>query len=188
MRAVLGIVAASCCGIALAFAQAPDLPKPETQDTPAPSANTSVPAVASSPAPELLPPDVLTPRERVPENAAPAAGVPSLPQLDEAFKQKPISNTAALNDAHAEFRQLKNRVVNRAKVKAAFRAAQAAPTDFEKRKLLRRYYDIFFDEMIAIAPRPEFVGYLNDRKKEQLAALAQPRVRPTPSPSAAAKQ
>jgi hypothetical protein len=169
---------ASCFACAFLSAQEPELPKPETQE--------SAPVTVSpSPRPDLFPPDILSPAERA---ASPAPSIPALstlPQLDEAFKPKPISATAGTAQNHAEWRALSNQVANRQNVRAARRLADTASTDLEKRKLLRRYYDILYGEMLLLATRPELRAYLADRKKDQLNALAQARVRPTPTPSPA---
>jgi hypothetical protein len=174
------------CGFGcVLLAQEPDLPKPETQE-PALSPTTtdaSVPNASPSPTPDLIPPDVLPPTERAASRVPTIPNLPTLPQLDEAFKQKPISPTASAAENHAQWRELKNQVVNREDVRAAHRAAEAAHTDLQKRILLRRYYEIFYGEMIALATKPELKAYINDRKNDQLNTLHQPRVRPTPTPT-----
>ncbi len=167
----------SCLGCAV-FAQEPELPTPETQAT--------APLNASpSPRPDLFPPDILTPAERASSPAPPIPALPTLPQLDEAFKPKPLNATAGVAQSHAEWRALNNQVANRENVRTAHRLADADSTDLEKRKLLRRYYEILYGEMLALATKPELRAYLGDRKKDQLNALTQSRVRPTPTPSPA---
>jgi len=162
-----------------ALAQELPLPNPETQD--AVPGTTSVLTSSPSPAPELIPADVLPAIDRGASPAPPSANEPAIPKLDEIFRQNPLSAAAENSRRHAEWRQLQNRVVNDAKVKEALRLADAAGTDLEKRKLLRSYYQIFFGKMIALASTPEMKAYLNERKKNQLNALPQPRVRPEPA-------
>ncbi|MDQ2945036.1 MAG: hypothetical protein M3Y27_03705 [Acidobacteriota bacterium] len=164
----------SCFAGAVLFAQEPELPKPETEDR--------APTNASpSPRPDLFPPDILTPAERAASPAPPIPSLPTLPQLDEAFKPKPLNATIGTAQNHAEWRALNNQVANRENVRAARLLANAAATDLEKRKLLRRYYEILYSEMVALATKPELRAYLADRKKDQLNGLAQSRVRPTPT-------
>ena len=158
----------------LAEAQEPPLPQPDTQETPPPAA--PVPSV-----PQLIPDDVLPP-------ATPVPSAPSLPQLDEVFKDNPLTQAAADQRARIEWRKLRNVVANDATVKAARAEAEAARTDLQKRKLLRRYYEMLYAKMMPHASSPEVRRYLQDRKRDQLNALPQPRVRPetvpSPSPSA----
>ncbi len=166
----------SCFASAFLSAQEPDLPKPDSQE--------SAPVTASpSPRPDLFPPDILSPAERAASPAPTIPVLPTLPHLDEAFIPKPLSATAGTAQNHAEWRALNNQVANRENVRAARRLADAASTDLEKRKLLRRYYEILYAEMFALASKPELRAYLGDRKKDQLNALAQTRVRPTPTPA-----
>jgi hypothetical protein len=139
---------AICFASAFLFAQEPELPKPETQE--------SAPATASpSPRPDLFPPDILSSAERAASPVPTIPALPTLPHLDEAFIPKPLSATAGIAQNHAEWRALNNEVANRENVRAARRLADAASTDLEKRKLLRRYYDILYSEMLALASKPE---------------------------------
>ncbi len=170
-----------CLGLAAVRADEPPLPKPETQDDATPSPSASVPP---PPPTQLIPDDVLPLRDR---SAAPAPGTPAfptIPQLDEGFKANPLSAAAEDYRRRLEWRKLQNKLVNDGEVKAAFASAQGARTDLEKRKLLRRYYELYYGKMIAMAAAPDLKAYLNNRKTEQLNTLPQPRVRPTPTPSA----
>ena len=104
-----------------------------------------------------------------------------IPQLDESFRQNPVSATAENARKHEEWRQLQNRVANDAEIKAALRTADAAHTDLEKRRLLRTYYEIYFGKMITLASNPEIKTYLVARKAtaRRFAATARP---PVPDP------
>ena len=162
-------------------AQDTPLPKPATQD-PAPLEPTPTPetAPASPPAaPDLIPADILPPPDRA--APVPLPDIPTIEQLDEGLKPPPLSPAAEGYRLHVEWRKLRNQVQNDPAVKAAFARAEAARTDLEKRKLLARYQELFYRKMTAIAP-PEMKAYLDDRKKEQLASLPQPRVRPETAP------
>ncbi len=184
LRTVLIVVGLR--GLAL-FGQEPEppLPKPDTQDSPSPGPIRSAASPSPSPEaqPDLIPPDIMSPAERAASPPPSIPSLPTLPQLDEAFKKKPISSTAGVAEKHAQWRALKNQVANREDVRAARRAADAASTDLEKRTLLRKYYEIFYGQMLALATNPELKAYVNDRKNDQLNTLPQPRVRPTPTPS-----
>ncbi len=159
-------------GAASARAQEPALPEPIDAPTPAPAASaTPLPTPLPTPAPQLIPDDVL------PEpTASPVA--PDLRELDEAFRDAPLNQTMQDRWARIEWRKLRNVVVNEPEVKEALAKAERARTDLEKRRLLRRYYDIYFGKMIALTQVPEFKAYLRDRKVEHLNTLPQPRVRP----------
>ena len=159
-------------GLIAARAQEPPLPAPDTRETPAPP-------VPVPPVPQLIPDEILP-------AAPPRPSAPSLPQLDEVFKDNPISAAAAEQRARIEWRKLRNLMANDPSVKAAHAKAEAARTDLEKRQLLRRYYEILFGKMMARASTPEMRKYLNDRKNEHLNTLPQPRVRPETAPPPAA--
>ena len=112
----------------------------------------------------------------------------TIPQLDEALARSPVNAAANATRRQIEWRELRNRVANDADLKAKLRVAEAARTDLEKRKLLGRYYEAYFGRMIALASSAEFKAFLEEKKTEQLSALAQRRVRPEPSPSARAQE
>ncbi len=162
------------------------MPKPETQD-PAPPASPAPNALATPTPPQLIPVPPLPPDNSSP--APPLPNTPTIPQLDEVFKQTPVNTAAANARSHLAWRDLKNKIRADPEVKRALAATEAAATDLEKRKLLERYYEIFFGKMIAAAETPEVKGYINDRKNEAIGGLRQARVRPTPTaqPTAARK-
>ena len=82
--------------------------------------------------------------------------LPELKQLDDSFnKPKSLGTAADALQVHALWRQLKNRTVNDPDVQAAKKYAQAAPTDLEKRKRLRTYYEVYYQRMSALASTPE---------------------------------
>ena len=108
--------------------------------------------------------------------------LPELKQLDENFKQPSLGKQADEFEMHAQWRQLKNRTVNDPEVQAAKAYAQAAPTDLEKRKRLREYYDVYYRRMSALATTTDLKLVLQQQKDTHQIMLAQPRVRPTPTP------
>jgi hypothetical protein len=112
-----------------------------------------------------------------PEPAVP--NVPEISQLDDAFKPKSLGKEADARRLHIEWRQLKNQVANDPLVRAAEAATHGARTDLEKRKLLRDYYNVYYERMSALASSTEMKLALESFKTGHLGALAQPRVRPS---------
>lgn len=131
-------------------------------------------------APQILPP---LPQSEEPV-ASPAPRIPSLEELDQAFKQSSLGKAADEARLRRQWRELSNRTINDPDLVAARANAEAARTDLEKRQRLRAYYTTFFDRMRAKADSEELKNYINARKGEHLSALAQNRVRPSPTPVA----
>jgi hypothetical protein len=130
----------------------------------------------AKPSPEILPTPIA---EKSPE-------LPELSQLDEIFKQTSLGKTADEYRMHIEWRKLQNQVANDPAVVAAKKIAASAHTDLEKRKRLGDYYKIYYERMQALAATPEMKAALDGFKAGHLGILAQPRVRPTPSPAPSA--
>jgi len=136
---------------------------------------------------EAAPPSVdLFPEQEEEEGSpTPPPNGPELPemkQLDDSFKPKSLGTAADALQVHALWRQLKNRTVNDPDVQAAKKYAQAARTDLEKRKRLRSYYEVYYQRMSALATTPELKLALQALKDNHQSMLAQPRVRPSPTP------
>ena len=135
---------------------------------------------------EAAPPDVdLFPQEQEPSPTPRPNGpeLPDLKQLDDNFsKPKSLGKAADELQVHALWRQLKNRTVNDPDVQAAKKYAQAARTDLEKRNRLNSYYEIYYQRMSALATTPELKVALQALKESHQGILAQPRVRPSPTP------
>ena len=110
---------------------------------------------------------------------------PEIKQMDQLFKPKSQGKDADAMRVHIEWRQLKNRTVNDPAVQAAKAYAQAARTDLEKRNRLRQYYDVYYQRMSALATTPEIKLALQQLKSAHENILAQPRVRPSPTPEGA---
>jgi len=112
--------------------------------------------------------------------------LPEISQLDRTFSQpKSLGKDADALRVHLEWRQLKNRIVNDPEVQTAKAYAQAARTDLERRNRLRAYYDIYYERMSALATTPEIKLALQELKASHQGLLAQPRVRPSPTPEGA---
>lgn len=178
LRLVFGI-AVLCAYASAVHGQDAPLPvaspeDPTQQPTATPAPATPAPTI---PPPQLIPPDILPmPDQSVLPSATPAG--PTLQQLDEALKPKPLSEATENYRRHIEWRKLRNRTQNDPEVKAALAVAEKTRTDLQKRKLMARYYEVFYARAAALGP-PDFKAYLMDRKREALNALPQPRVRPT---------
>jgi hypothetical protein len=136
---------------------------------------------------EAAPPSVdLFPKqeeeEASPTPLPPPPELPDLKKLDESFKPKSLGKEADTLRIHALWRELKNQAVNDPDVQAAKKYAQAARTDLEKRKRLNSYYEIYYQRMSALATTPELKLALQALKDVHQGILAQPRVRPSPTP------
>ena len=110
------------------------------------------------------------------------AAVPALSQLDEMFKQTSMGKEAEEFRLHAGSRELQNRIENEPEIVEARAAIKTAATDLEKRKRLRRYYEIYYGRMHELASSADLKKYVDARKADHLKELEQPRVRPAPSP------
>jgi hypothetical protein len=169
------VVVVMTFGAAAALAQEPPLPQSSGTPAPTPSAR-----------PELNIPDIpieVEPSPLVPNTSpAPKKSIPSIQELDTAFQHSSLGQAVEEQRLHLEWRKLKNRTVLDPEVVAAKKATEKAHTDVEKRKLLRAYYNVFYAHMTALAETPEIKGYLAQKKTESLNALAQPNLRPEPTP------
>ena len=119
-----------------------------------------------------------------PQNEGPAPRIPSLDELDQAFKQSSLGKAADEARLHAQWRELSNRFINDPDLVEARAFAGRAKTDLEKRHRLRAYYTMFYDRMRAQAGSPELKNYIDTHKAQHLSLLAQNRVRPSPAPPA----
>jgi hypothetical protein len=153
------------------------------QEPPLPMA-TATPAASPSARPELNIPDIpVEPPPLVPNTSpTPKKTLPSLQELDTAFQHSSLGAAVEEQRLHLEWRKLKNRASDDPEVVAAKKAIDRARTDPEKRELTRAYYKVFYAHMQALAEAPDVKGYLEQKKKEAINGLAQPHVRPEPTP------
>jgi hypothetical protein len=167
-------------GVAMALAQEPPLPEATSTPAPSPSAR-----------PELNIPDIpmtVEPSPLVPNTApTPKKSLPSLQELDTAFQHSSLGAAVEEQRLHLEWRKLQNRVGQDVDVVAAKKAIATARTDPEKRDLTRAYYKMFYGRMEALAETPDVKAYLEQRKKDIINSLAQPHLRPEPTPRASPK-
>ena len=163
MRSGFVIVVAAM--LVVAPAQAQDAAQPAVTVSPTPIAQLPLPDAAPSPTPIL----------------------PELETLDQAFNQTGLGKDADELRARVEMRKLQNQVAHEPDVIAAKAAANAATTDLEKRERLRAYYEKTYGLMSQRASSAGVKAAIDNAKKEHLAHLAQPRVRPgsgeTPAPT-----
>jgi hypothetical protein len=182
MKFLWAYLAALFLSASMVLAQEP--PLPAATETPAPSASPSVrPELNIPEIPLTVEPTPLVPNASV---APTKKTLPSISELDAAFQHSSLGQAAEEQRLHLEWRKLKNRASDDPEVVAAKKAVNSARTDLDKRNLMRAYYKIFYGHMQALAETPEIKAYLEQKKRELLASLAQPRVRPeaTASPSA----
>ena len=153
------------------------------QEPPLPAA-TATPATSPNARPELNIPDIpVEPSPLVPNTSpTPKKNLPSIQELDTAFQHSSLGAAVEEQRLHLEWRKLKNRTTDDPEVIAAKKAADKARTDLEKRELTRTYYRILYSHMQALAEAPDVKAYLEQKKKDAINSLAQPHVRPEPTP------
>jgi len=161
-------------GLQLAAGQEPPLP-----------VATATPAASPSARPELNIPDIpIEPQPLVPNTSAtPKKSLPSIQELDTVFQHSSLGAAVEEQKLHLEWRKLQNRTSDDPEVVAAKKAIDRARTDPEKRDLTRAYYKIFYAHMQALAETPEVKAYLEQKKNAAIGGLAQPHLRPEPTPS-----
>ena len=171
----LVIAALSSCACLL-WAQEP--PLPAATETPAPPSPSVRPQVDIPDIPMTVEPLPLVPNT----SATPKKNVPSITELDAAFQHSSLGQAVEEQRMRLEWRKLKNRASLDPEVVAAKKAIGSAGTDLDKRNLMRAYYKIYYSHMQALAETAEIKGFLEQKKKEMLNSLAQPHVRPEPTP------
>jgi hypothetical protein len=169
------IVAAVSCCAPLLLGQEP--PLPSATETPAPSPSVR-PQIDIPDIPMTVEPSPLVPNT----SATPKKTMPSISELDTAFQHSSLGQAVEEQRMRLEWRKLKNRGSLDPEVVAAKKAIDSARTDVDKRNLMRAYYKIYYAHMQALAETPEIKAFLEQKKKEILNSLAQPRVRPEPTP------
>jgi hypothetical protein len=177
----------SCLSIILFAVGAASL---AAQEPPLPAA-TGTPAPSPAARPQLNIPDIpmtVEPSPLVPNTSAtPKKNVPSISELDSAFQHSSLGQAVEEQRLHLEWRKLKNRVSLDPEVLAAKKAIDSARTDLDKRNRMRAYYKLYYARMHALAEAPDVKGYVEQKKNEILSGLAQPHVRPEPTPRPSAK-
>jgi hypothetical protein len=171
--AIVGLVMA--LGMQFAVAQEPPLPESSGTPPPTPTAR-----------PQLNIPDIpieVEPSPLVPNTSpTPKKTMPTMQELDAAFQHSSLGAAVEEQRLHLEWRKLQNRASDDPEVVAAKKAIHRARTDVEKRDLMRAYYKIFYAHMQALAETPEIKAYLEQKKNAAIGGLAQPHIRPEPTP------
>ena len=180
MRSII-IALGTIFTVQIVIAQEPPLPSATSTAAPNPSAR-----------PELNIPDIpieVEPSPLVPNTSpAPKKNLPSVQELDTAFQHSSLGAAVEEQRLHLEWRKLQNRASQNADVIAAKKAINTARTDPEKRELMRTYYKIFYDRMLAMAEAPDVKAYLEAKKAGAVGGLDQPHVRPKPTPRPSPKK
>src|SRR4030088_524863 len=108
--------------------------------------------VSSASAQDAAQPNVSVPPDiTVNPSPAPTPKLPERSALDEAFKETPLGKEADEMRLRVEMRKLQNEVTCDPDVISAKVAAEAAPTDLDKRDRLRYYYELNYGRMAAKA-------------------------------------
>lgn len=177
-RIKLLLVSISMASIPLAAVSAQEPPLPSQRETPSPGSEPGIPEIS---VPSLLPNASASPGKTAVHPRGAIA--PELSQLDQVFKETPLTQAAQEYRLHIAWRELQNRTAHDPEVVAAKEATKTVRTDLEKRAKVRAYYNIFYAHMLALAETQELKNYLNAKKAAVIAGWAQPRVRPEPTAS-----
>jgi hypothetical protein len=178
MKSCLSIILFAL-GAALLCAQEPPLPQ-----------SSGTPAATPTARPELNIPDIpIEPAPLEPNaSATPKKAMPTIQELDTAFQHSSLGAAVEEQRLHLEWRKLQNRASDDQEVAAAKKAIDRARTDVEKRELMRAYYRVFYAHMQALAETPEIKAYLEQKKNAAIGGLAQPHIRPEPTPRPSPKR
>ena len=148
-------------------AQAADAQMSTSAAAPLPSATASVDP------PSLIPANILPAPASLPQ--IPAA--PDLEQLNSFFKQSSLGKAADEHRLHVQMAELETRIRNDEDLHAAKASALRAPTDLERRHLLKAYHQLYFGKLRALAGTPDLKAYLDAQEAAHELFLLQPRVR-----------
>lgn len=155
--------------------------KPEaapTQENPAKADPKAVPQELA-PLPDPSPGELPENRAK-PEQGLVPDGVPKTPKIDERARGrstlKPPTTSAEL-ESRIKFRQAHTRASNDPKIQALWEESRRAPTDYEKRDALRRYYTTLFKRMVSLDK--SITPLVEERSKVALRRLDQTRIDPT---------
>ena len=156
-------------------AQSP--PAPNDNSSPAPKAEISpAPSPSASAAvepPSLIPPDILS----APASLPPIPAAPDLGQLNSFFKQTSLGKAADEHRLHLQMSELETRIRNDADLHAMKAAANEAPTDLERRRRLRAYYELYYRKLRGLASTTDLKAYLTAQEAAHELTLLQPHVR-----------
>jgi hypothetical protein len=177
--AIVGLVMA----LGMQFAVGQEPPLPESSGTP-PATPTARPQLNIPDIPIEVEPSPLVPNT----SPTPKKTMPTIQELDSAFQHSSLGAAVEEQRLHLEWRKLQNRASDDAEVVAAKKAIDRARTDVEKRDLMRTYYKVFYAHMQALAETPEIKAYLEQKTNAAIGGLAQPHIRPEPTPRPSSKR
>jgi hypothetical protein len=161
-------------------ARAQSSPSPDSSS--AQGANAQMAASTASPSPSatiaiepptLIPPNILPAPDSLPK--IPAAQ--ELEQLNAFFKTASMGRLADEHRLHLQMVALETRIRNDQDLHALKASALKAPTDLERRHLLKSYYELYFKKLRALATTPDLKAYLDAHEAARKMSLLQPRVR-----------
>ena len=162
------------------FVRAQSSPSPS--DGPTPTANPETASSTPEPSPSatvaveppsLIPPNILPAPDSLPK--IPTA--PELQQLNDFFKATTLGKVADEHRLHLQMVALETQIRNDQDLHALKGAALQAPTDLERRHLLKSYYELYFNKLRARTATPELKAYLDTHEAARKLSLLQPRVR-----------
>lgn len=132
-----------------------------------------------APLPDPAPGELPENRTRSEQGLVPD-GVPKSPKIDERARGrstlKPPATSAELEN-RIKFRNAHTRASNDPKIQALWEESRKAPTDYEKRDALRRYYTTLYKRMVSLDK--SIAPLVEERSKVSLRRLDQTRIDPT---------
>ena len=123
--------------------------------------------------PSLIPPNILPALDSLPKIPA----VQELRQLNEFFKKTSLGKVADEHRLHLQMVELEMWIRNDEDLHALQATAFKAPTDLERRRWLKSYYELYFKKLRALATTPDLKAYLDAQEAYRKLSLLQPRVR-----------
>ena len=155
-------------------------PSPDNSSAQGANAQTVASTASPSPSatvtiepPSLIPPNILPGADSLPK--IPAAQ--ELEQLNAFFKTTSLGKLADEYRLHLQMVALETRIRNDEDLHALKASALKAPTDLERRHLLKSYYELYFKKLRALATTPDLKAYLDTHEAARKMSLLQPRVR-----------
>src|SRR5262245_36893624 len=135
--------------------------------SPSPSATVSIEP------PSLIPPNILPAPDSLPKIPASQG----LQELNEFFKKTSLGKVADEHRLHLQMAALETQIRNDKDLYALKATALKASTDLERRHWLKRYYELYFKKLRALATTPDLKAYLDAHEAARKLSLLQPKVR-----------
>jgi hypothetical protein len=186
MKSLSLLLAFAVSGVILAQDPVPSEPAPAAPDATKPAAAKPEPAPAElpplpDPAPAPEDPDLMRnqPGSRLkPEPTLMPDRTPFRPSVRprDSSTLKPPTTSADL-DARIRFRQAHTRASNEPAIQALWQESRQAPTDYQKRDALRRYYSTLYKRIVTFDKGIK--PLVDERQRVSLRRLDQTRIDPT---------